>query len=264
MIKHLLSISFWSLLIACSVTAQPTIYIPDMTVEPDETFTVSLIGVEISNVSSMQFGIMWNPDVIEYVGVDSADFYLPSSGSGSASFFGETSVEDGDLTLVYFHPNFGSIGLGDDEAMFDVTFKAVGPLQSLTDIVFFGIGTPPNIEIGDSLFNIIDVELVPGTINIGEPVSTRDLSPPSFDANPNFPNPFSQFTIIPISIEEAGETQLTIYDLLGQPVLTRTQYLPRGLHRIRLDSMDLPHSGTFWYEWKLHDRTQIQQMIFVQ
>jgi glycosidase len=57
----------------------------------------------------------------------------------------------------------------------------------------------------------------------------------------NYPNPFSDRTVLPLSIPQSGRVRLTVYDLLGRPVRTLVDGpFPAGYHAVSLDAHDLP------------------------
>ena len=70
----------------------------------------------------------------------------------------------------------------------------------------------------------------------------------------NYPNPFTDVTRIPISIDEASEVGLTVYNVLGQEVgRVEPEFRQAGESEIEFDGRDLP-AGTYLYVVRIGDR----------
>ena len=54
--------------------------------------------------------------------------------------------------------------------------------------------------------------------------------PQGTEAGVNFPNPFVDVTRIPFSLERQGTVRVTVYDMTGRLVSTRTDHYPAGRH----------------------------------
>ena len=83
----------------------------------------------------------------------------------------------------------------------------------------------------------------------------------------NYPNPFNPATIIPFAVPaEAGEVDLTIYNVLGQPV----RHLWNGLlavgeYRLIWDGRDEQGqpvaAGVYLYQLQMGEQTRIRKMV---
>lgn len=63
-----------------------------------------------------------------------------------------------------------------------------------------------------------------------------------FALQQNYPNPFSEYTIIDFSLPEKAEVSLIIYNSLGAEVIRVVdENLEKGKHRYELNTTDLPH-----------------------
>lgn len=63
--------------------------------------------------------------------------------------------------------------------------------------------------------------------------------PSSFYLRQNYPNPFNQSTVIEFGLAQEGETEVSIFNILGQRVKVLTHsYLPSGRHKIVWDGDD--------------------------
>ena len=102
-----------------------------------------------------------------------------------------------------------------------------------TDLVVLG----RSVEGGDGGAFVFLNQTVPAATAIAaEPTST----PAAFALGANYPNPFNPATIIPVTVSaEAGDVDLTIYNVLGQPVRqVWVGPLAAGEHRLTWDGRD--------------------------
>lgn len=87
--------------------------------------------------------------------------------------------------------------------------------------------------------------------------------PQGFNLSQNYPNPFNPTTRIPFRLDEAGQVELTLYDLRGSKVKTlMSKHLDPGNHVYSFDGSDLP-SGTYIYQIKFNGQMRAKQMVLV-
>ena len=112
------------------------------------------------------------------------------------------------------------------------------------------INTP--VYIAD---NIEGVSVSEGEYKIGEipnsnyPViiNKTDAISQRFALNQNYPNPFNPKTVISYQLPEAREVELSIYNILGQKVITLvSEKQAVGSYRIEWDATDFT-SGVYLY-----------------
>lgn len=96
-----------------------------------------------------------------------------------------------------------------------------------------------------------------------------ETQPETFDAlYENFPNPFNPSTIIPYSLKSKGQTNLVIFNTLGQVVKTLVnESQSAGLHEVRWDGCDdLGHevsSGIYFYQLTNGSFMNTRRMLLV-
>lgn len=74
-----------------------------------------------------------------------------------------------------------------------------------------------------------------------------DLIPSKFELSQNYPNPFNPTTSIRFSLPVAGHVELSVYNMLGQKILTLVNgEKEAGYHLINLDGRNLA-SGSYFY-----------------
>src|SRR5690606_23299160 len=84
----------------------------------------------------------------------------------------------------------------------------------------------------------------------GEPVAGEraSLLPENVRLDANYPNPFSESTMISFEIAKTDRVRLTLHDLLGREVQVLVDEVrSAGHHSILLDARDLP-SGAYFYQ----------------
>ena len=108
-------------------------------------------------------------------------------------------------------------------------------------------------------------------LNQGVPstaVESEMAAPPStFALGANYPNPFNPATTIPLSVVAgAGDVDLTIYNVLGQPVRqVWNGPLAAGEHRLAWDGRDGQEqsvaAGVYLYRLQVGGQTRIRKMV---
>ena len=104
---------------------------------------------------------------------------------------------------------------------------------------------------------------VPATAIAVETTAT----PTAFALGANYPNPFNPATTIPVSVAaDAGDVDLTIYNVLGQPVRhVWAGPLAAGEHRLSWDGRDAQGqpvaAGVYLYQLQVGDQALIRKMV---
>lgn len=100
-------------------------------------------------------------------------------------------------------------------------------------------------------------------------VKTQTIAPLIFRLHQNYPNPFNPGTTIEYELAQAGDVQLTIYNLLGQRVRTLVDtWQPAGSHRVSWDGTvergtKSVVSGLYVYELKIGKMVQRKKMLLL-
>ena len=127
-----------------------------------------------------------------------------------------------------------------------------------TDLVVLG----RNVEGDGGAFVFLN-QGVPATAVAAETTTT----PSAFALGANYPNPFNPGTTIPLAVPtEAGDVDLTIYNVLGQPVRqVWAGPLVAGEHRLAWDGRDAQGrsvaAGVYLYRLQVGDQTRIRKMV---
>ena len=96
------------------------------------------------------------------------------------------------------------------------------------------------------------------------------ITPSTFVLGANYPNPFNPATTIPLTVPAgAAEVDLTIYNVLGQPVRrVWAGSLAAGEHRLAWDGQDAQGqpvaAGVYLYRLQVGDQTRIRKMVKIE
>ncbi len=105
--------------------------------------------------------------------------------------------------------------------------------------------------------------------NVGEVLTalresrSHDKKRQDFFLNENYPNPFNNSTTITYEVFSSSHVQLSIYNVLGQKLMTLTdRYLQSGKYAVNLD-MSSYSSGVYLYRLSSHGKRQTRKFLFV-
>ncbi|MBN1465905.1 lamin tail domain-containing protein, partial [candidate division KSB1 bacterium] len=105
------------------------------------------------------------------------------------------------------------------------------------------------------------VEPTRGASNSGSAVADYPAAPQKFELQQNFPNPFNPMTTISFSLPARQKVMLSIYNTLGQKVVTLVDdVLAAGSHSFVWKANDVP-SGLYFCEFISDDYAASKKMI---
>lgn len=83
----------------------------------------------------------------------------------------------------------------------------------------------------------------------------------SYALSQNYPNPFNSNTTIEYSLETSGQVHISVYNLLGENVITiLNEFKDKGNYHHVFNANNLA-SGIYFYKMKVGDFTQVKKMI---
>ncbi len=94
-------------------------------------------------------------------------------------------------------------------------------------------------------------------------IESRTLEKNKFVLYQNTPNPFSDKTMISFDLPDDDVISLTIYDLIGRFVYTKSLDLKAGHHSIQLSKKEIDASGVLYYEVKGTNYRGLQKMMII-
>ena len=142
-----------------SLTISPT----TVTGNTGETVTVSLVVNDFTDIVSMQYGIKWDPAVIQFEAVE--NFNLTDL---SANSFNSTDSPNGFLAVAWFDNAATGVSVPDGEAIFTMNFTVLGDASSGSQIVFEGRSSLP-IEVANAANGVITDDIIFTDAQFGDP-----------------------------------------------------------------------------------------------
>jgi hypothetical protein len=92
---------------------------------------------------------------------------------------------------------------------------------------------------------------------------SQELRPESFALSQNYPNPFNPATTIRFSLPERSLVRLTLYNLLGEEVVTLlNDDRDAGVHEVRWVPEGLP-TGTYLYRLQTSRFTEVKKLMLL-
>jgi gliding motility-associated-like protein len=193
--------------------------------------TVVIKVDSLKNAVSIQFSLSWDSDILSYQ--STGDYGLP----GSSDFnFGETQVDQGILTFVWFDGQVNGLALPDGSIIFSVTLNAIGQVGEQSVVEFVNSPTPIQVGIADGI-NISEVsgiyrdglvQIITNSVNLQDIITpiqcfgaatgsidiTLEGGLPPYEYNWTGPNDFDSNDSSLVNLN-AGEYSVTVNDQLG-------------------------------------------------
>lgn len=100
-----------------------------------------------------------------------------------------------------------------------------------------------------------------GELTVIQPIDNE--IPNKFSLMQNYPNPFNPFTKIKFCISNKSFTKLTIYDALGEEIMTLVnQHLKPGNYEVEWNAVDVP-SGIYYYMLIANDFMETKKAVLI-
>lgn len=202
----------------------------------DSTLTLTVVLSETEPIRGFQFDIIDNSD-------DALILSSVTAGEKVESWqVPAVETSTGDVRVVGFSLSGDETSGGASGVLLEVTYAVVGPLGE--EVAFhFGGQAGVHLVTGnlDSLACAYPDEDSPRVFPVDWLVVAgrgSDL-PTTFAMESNYPNPFNATTVIPFQVPRAAPVALTVYNLLGQKVVTLVDATrATGYHRVSWDGRD--------------------------
>ena len=161
----------------------------ETTVVPGENFCLPIYAENVAFVKTMVFPISWDPNILEYTGVDSFEIEFLEE-----SDFGLLGIDNGSLLLSFTQPDNLGLVVADSTPIFQICFNAIGVVGDSSLITIPDAPIVINVD-GETLLE----ETFEGTVKITvdstadcvqaiqlcgkEPISVERSRGPGFDEN---------------------------------------------------------------------------------
>jgi hypothetical protein len=254
---------------------------PDLSIDTD----ASVIGVnyiiDLANIDdSYDTGVLDNlgnfivnlwvwpgegePLAVEPVARETADAHFEANARGAVtgftSYFDETEDDATRSEMLNFNV-YRAVDFGEFEMVGTVDPDTWEYLD--TDVV-------PNTHYSYAITALYDI----AESAMSEPAEIDFVNvdevglPTEFALHQNYPNPFNPITAVRYDLPEASEVRLTIYNILGQKVVTLVDEVQNaGYHSVTwtgLDAAGSPiSSGIYMYRMETDGFTDVKKMMFL-
>lgn len=114
------------------------------------------------------------------------------------------------------------------------------------------------------VFRVVEVDMTTATVE-----DLAVITPEDYKLKQNYPNPFNPTTTIEFSLPVANNISLTIYNMIGQEVISLVDksMMDAGSHSVIWNGLDRSgspvSSGTYIYELKYGNMSKVRQMTFM-
>lgn len=106
-------------------------------------------------------------------------------------------------------------------------------------------------------------DLEDGARGIELQLGNNNSSTDGFLLYDNVPNPFKVQTSIGFNLPSAGNATLTIHDINGSIIQTRTQEFAKGYNQVLVNGKDLPVAGIYFYTVKSGNYNASKRFVYV-
>ena len=193
--------------LSSSASAQITWSCPVLFADSGSTVSANLTVSGYQSLISAQGTIYFDSSVLEYSHVD--NFALSSM---STSSFGETEVDSGLLSFLWFESDLIGRSIPDNDVVFRITFNVIGNPGDNSIIELTSQSAV--VEFVDESFNEISFNHSPGSITVNNVANLSEIAEKEFTV---FPNPASAW--IRVEGNSMGkELQVTWHSMEGKLV----------------------------------------------
>ncbi len=248
----------------CLNAQEVSLIVPEMTVEPGQTFSIDIKASDFDNIESVQFATFWDPAIIEFQSVSNLNANMPDFTQGGN--FNFNTVEEGRFRMLWYWSDIVTnegVTLADNATLFSINFKAVGSqgTNSMVEIANDTIGiTTLDVIIG-SEGQEIDFNIDNGKVTIAGVSASEESVTEDFILFQNSPNPFTETTYISFNLSTGSEAKLTIFDNSGKTLLQENKFFPAGISRIPVRRDMLTSAGSYFYTLETTRATATRQLI---
>ena len=163
---------------------------------------------------------------------------------------------NGAHTTIKYGQTYQTFAIIDHEGLIRFKTSFLIPTDELRDEVVLALADLPPIE--EETVEVVETA-----------VETSEASTPhAFSLAQNAPNPFNSNTMIRFALPQPSQVELTIYNLLGQPVAVLVQGpSAAGTFSVRWDGRDqagrAATSGVYLYQLRADEYTEVRKLLLL-
>ncbi len=205
--------------------------ISDKQVRRGEWIDVELSSPNFSGISGFQGTLHF--EGMDYLGIVAAGLPI------TVENIGQRWLDQKNLTFSWHHSR--SIDIAAGQTLFLLRFKALNDLKLSESIWINSSHTVAESYEGHGEINNLSLQFQS---------TSGKLALPEQRLFQNLPNPFSQGTVIGISLRESGRGKLNLLDVKGMLIKTIEKEWNSGYQEIRLEQGDFPGPGVYFYQFE--------------
>ena len=219
--------------------------VEEQTLGQHDTYEIPFTASDLNQVKGYQMTLAWATDQLEFVGI--------KTGLMEENSFGTTFVEEGMLTMSYYHQ-----GEVDPNApLFTLVVKA---RQAISLSEALRVSSRHTIAEAYPLDEDTGAEVVEVALAFSNGTSVIA----GYELYQNIPNPFENATQIGFYLPKATTATLTIRDAMGKLLRTYEGNYAKGQHNILVKSNELGNpTGVLFYTLETEDYQQTKQMTAI-
>ncbi len=237
---------------------------PDTTINSGETLVVRIhfdmtgVNPPDENLGSFTGNLAWNPAVLQY---ESNSGIL----AGFTGFVNDLNAANG--TIIFN----GAKALGQAGAfeVLELTFTAANITATASTAIDLNYTAMAAAFTFVNLLPFLTVNDANVTVEPIVSIGNEPLAPvTTFDLFQNFPNPFNPETVISYQLPASANVELTVFNLLGQPVRTLVQ-APQagGRYQVKWDGRNekgaAVASGLYLYRLRAGSFVETRKMMLM-
>ena len=215
----------------------------------DELVELSFIPREGKLLAAMQFDIDFDTEVLEFVGVESADVEGLDAGD-----FGDRFVAEGRLKFAWYDVTGLGQQIDESTTLFKLVFKAKQDGARLSDHLNIIPFKAENrvFEPNGFTSNVLSVFEMTTATN-GHTKAGYGLTCQ--------PNPFTGFTSIQVRVPDQEGGSIKVYDISGKLAFQKEMHFDRGVNTIKIEANDLPSKGLYYVQVATEGYTQTTKLV---
>ncbi|MFK7937099.1 MAG: cohesin domain-containing protein [Saprospiraceae bacterium] len=225
--------------------------------EQGERVEIDITTSNFANLIGLQFTLEWDSTVIDLVSIDNLGLPALTQDNINASRTGE-----GLLAMAWLDNSLEGIDLPDETTIFTVTYEVVGESGDSSLIEF--TDNIALVEAIDSSSTEIAVTRFSGVVSLDEINPISDFSQNILALQQNYPNPFTESTIISANFAEPTVAVLHIFNSNGQRIHTHKERYSAGDHSLFIDHKIFPTTGTYQYQLQTATHTITKSLIYIE
>jgi hypothetical protein len=203
------------------------------------------------DIIGYQFTLDFDAQVLDFERVE-----MGALATLSESNFGFRLLDEGVLTTSW--NDASPVSIADDAVLFSVVFKAKEPAKRSAVLRIGSDFTKAEayFENGEMLDLALNFETTTLPEKSGQAIpysSSLKISP----------NPFSDFTALNFTLEEAQSVGLAVFDAAGRVVLHREAIFQKGYNALKINRLELPSAGTYFFRLQTKDEVSTGKLVLI-